>query len=187
MDLDIFAGLPAYTLEAGGRSWKFTEIDMAGLAELQAWLRASVPNPLEAVKPLLSGLEPAERAGLLENARREALDWPPRIGTPAGALALFGSEEAQVLILRLALRTHHPELTAEQAGRLFRWLKAQDAAWDRAEAQRVRAEGGTPREYPVNARIIATAFGMPSPDDEEELKGFSGPKAPGPASGPSTS
>lgn len=168
MDLDVFAGLPAYRTTIGGRTFQFGELSLSALAALQAWVRAHVPHPLEAVKPHLAGLDPADRAALLEQARRDGLRWPPKVGTGEGAAALLGDEEGQAETLYHALLTHQPETTREQARRLYRLLVHEGLKWDADEARAAAIEGRAPREFPKLRDVLAVAFGMPVDAAAEE-------------------
>lgn len=131
-----------------GKSFGFSEFRLADLGELQQWVKDHTPHPIEAVKPHLAGLPDSDRAALLNDARRDALRWPPQVGTAAGAAALLGTEDGQVETLWVALRIHQTDTTRVGAAKLYRRLRT-----DPDKAQ----------------RIYAIAFGM------EELLG--GPKA----------
>lgn len=160
--LDRLAGQPELSLEINGRRYHFSELPIESLARLQSWVKDHVPNPLEAVKPLLGGLPAEDRQYLLDQARRDALGWPPVIGTAAGAAALLSTEPGQIEALHVGLAVHQPETTPEEARRIFRVL-SKDA---RKEAKRAKRDG---RNYDGegSARdIFAVLFGLASDDED---------------------
>ena len=85
MDLTTLTGSPELTVPIGGRVYAFSELPIDALAKLQAFIRANTPNPLDLVKPHLDGLSTADRQHVLEQARLDAKNWPPQVGTSAGA------------------------------------------------------------------------------------------------------
>jgi hypothetical protein len=115
---------PTFTVRVGGRDYGFSEVPVSSLLAMEEWIRANTPHPIESIKPHLAGLEPAERQQLLERARQDALEWPPRIGTSAGAAALLGSGDmGQIETLYHGLLVHHPGATRDHARGLYRKLK----------------------------------------------------------------
>ncbi len=177
MSLETCTDSPELTVTIGGASYSFSELPIAQLAKLQTWIRAHVPHPLDTLKGHLDGLDPADRAALLEAARVEARGWPPQIGTAAGAAALLGSEPGQVEALAAGLSVHHADLSREHVGRIYRQLR-KDAG---REAKKARREG---REYDGEGdvrRIFAVLFGLDDPD-EPELPNGSGRPIPAEAS-----
>lgn len=165
MTLDQLTDEPQLSIGIGGRLYRFSELPIEGLGRLQAWLKANCVHPVTALKDHLDGLPDRDRERLLEAARREGRDWPPQVGTAAGAAALLGTEPGQIEALYEGLRVHQPETSRELAVRIFRQLR-RDAGKLAAAA---RKEG---REYDGEgpARLIfATLFGLEDPDDELDL------------------
>ncbi len=138
------------SIDLDGESYGFSELSIEGLGRLQAWIKRASPHPIEAVKPHLKGLEPADRAALLADARRAAESWPPEIGTGAAAQVLLGREEGRVETLWEALKVHQPQTTREAAARLARRLR------------RVNPDGGT------LARVFRIALGIPESADSDD-------------------
>lgn len=137
----------------GGVDVVFSEIPIEGLARLQAWINMHVSNPLEAIRDELPKLPPAIASELAERARREALDWPPEVGTEEGASRLLGSPTGQVMAFYEGLRVHHPDATVADADRLYRALKREAVK-----------SGGLRRVK----RIYATIFGTGTADADAE-------------------
>jgi len=156
MSLTTATDSPELTVTIGSASYSFSELPIAALAKLQAWIRSHVPHPLDALKGHLDGLDPADRAVLLEAARVEARSWPPEIGTAAGAAALLGSEPGQVEALAAGLSVHHPELTRPDVERLYRALGKETMRLVRAARSRGRAYDGEG----TMRRVFATLFGL---------------------------
>ena len=163
--LDTFHDHPELIVAVGGREYRFSELTMGKRAELQAYLRRSIPHPLEAVKPHLEGLRPEDRQALLENARKEAAAWPPDIGSVAGMKALTATDAGQVATLAAALSIHHPGATDADAERLYRAL-AREAM---IEAQAARRRGEEYDGEGTARRIYSVIFGMGDPDARETL------------------
>lgn len=154
MDLtQLVDGIPELEESIGGVRVVFSEVPLGGLARLQAWINEHTPHPLEAIRDQLGHLPPAIASDMAERARREALDWPPEIGTAEGANALLGSTEGQVEAFWEGLRVHHPDATHSDAARLYKVLKREVAK--SRDQRRVK-------------RIYATIFGTATPDDEED-------------------
>lgn len=167
MSLDLSGLLdsgPELVEVIGGMEFRFSELPLAALARLQSWIRANSPHPIDSLKPHLEGLPESDRQGLLEKARREAMDWPPQIGTPEGAMALLGTEAGQVEALWEGLRVHHESATRDDAWRIYRALK-------REVARDARRGGETSRVK----RIYATLFGTADAMDDD---GHGLPKGP---------
>lgn len=150
----------------GGREYCFSEVPVARLADLDEFLRRAVPHPVQAILPHLKGLPDKDRAVLLENARQEARDWPPRAGTSAGMAALMRSEPGQIEALAAGLSVHHPELSREQVEAIYRRLQRQavrDAAAARRRGEDYDGEGLVKRIFSV-----ICGFGDPSLSDPDE-------------------
>ena len=141
-----------FTVRIGGRDYGFSEVPVSSLLALEEWIRANTPHPIESIKPHLAGLEPEERRRLLEDARQDALSWPPRIGTSAGAAALLGSGDmGQIETLYYGLLVHHPDATRDHARGLYRKLKL---------AMRREVAKAPDGESPTVRRLYAAIFGM---------------------------
>lgn len=170
--LDALADAPQLVVQAGGRSYAFSELPFSALARLQGKIKEYVPHPLDALKPHLEGLTPDERWKLLQEARAEGRSWPPRIGTAEGAAALLGETPGQVEAIREGLQVHHPGATLDDAARLYNALGAEAARRSRAKE---------PADRTV-LRVFGVLFGTGDPDREAD-----GPKAGAAPAAPSTS
>lgn len=112
MDIALLTGAPrAITLD--GAEYKVSPLRPRDLGELQAWIKDRVPHPIDALKPHLDGLDPAERQALLKEAYKEARDWPPSIGSDKGAGLL--ATEGRGKVLEVVLRRHQPGITPAEA------------------------------------------------------------------------
>lgn len=108
----ITALLPrARIVRIANDDYRIGEARLIDIADLQAWLDARHPDPLEGLRtrPEGMGLEDYERA--LGDAYDLAEKGPPVFGTPRGA-AEFATAEGTIQLLKVALRHHHPELDA---------------------------------------------------------------------------
>lgn len=143
---------PTFSVRVGGRDYGFSEVPVSSLLALETWIRENTPHPIESIKPYLAGLEPEDRKQLLERARQDALEWPPRIGTSAGARALLGSGDmGQIETLYHGLLVHHPGATRDHARGLYRKLK---------QAMKREIATSEDGESPTVRRIFAAIFGM---------------------------
>lgn len=169
MDLTELTDKPQYSATIGGREYHFSELPVDSLASLQAWIKANTPHPVSAIKDYPEDISPEDRRYFLGLAYSEAKSWPPKIGTPDGARALFGTEAGQIESLYWGLIVHQPKATREDAKALYRELVA------------AKADG-------TIKAIVGVMFGLPVHEDEEEEEGDEsspkGPGAPGPSTGP---
>lgn len=149
--LDQLTDAPQLTVPIAGHALQFSELTLAALGRLQAWIKQEIPHPIDAVKPHLAGLDPADRQALLDRAYDDARDWPPVLGTAAGAKALLEAEPGQIEAFHEGLLIHQPETTRDEARRLYKTL-LRDAA----------GAGGR-----TAARIFAVLFGAPDPERAE--------------------
>lgn len=148
LTLDQLTDAPQLIITIGDDAYMFSELPVAALGRLQAWIKQTVPHPIAALKPHLAGLDPEDRRVLLERAYDEALAWPPILGTPAGAQALLSNEAGQTEAFHEGLKVHQPETTRTQAARLYRALLRD-------------ADGSGGKKA---ARIFAILFGAPDPE-----------------------
>jgi len=143
---------PTLTIRIGGQDYRFSEISVTSKMALEEWIKANSPHPIQAIKPHLDGLPPEERRELLENARKDAKDWPPRIGTQAGSKVLMGSGDmGQIEVLYHGLQVRYPNATREHARGLHCWLE---------RALRREIADDPNGESPTIRRIYAAIFGM---------------------------
>lgn len=164
MDLSELTDRPELTVTIGGRAYHFSEVPIDRLADCQDFLRRTVPHPVQAIRPHLDGLKPEDRQALLENARREARDWPPQAGTSAGMLALCSTEAGQLAALAAGLSVHHPEATPADVRRIYRELQ-REALREAKRRKRDAGTGGDDGEGLVK-RIFSVIFGFGDPDLE---------------------
>ena len=160
MELAQHTDRPELTVEIGGQSYDFGEILIGQRADLEAWIAKNIPHPLQALKGVLDGLPKEVAAQVAENARQEAKDWPPKIGTSAGSAALLSKEPGQILALYVGLQKFHPGTTAEQADRLYRQLSKELARASR------KFRGNIPETEQTVKRIFSVMFGMGDSVDE---------------------
>lgn len=138
----------------GGVRVFFSEIPIEAMAGLQAWIKERVPHPLEAIRDHLAHLPPAIAAELAERARQEAKSWPPEVGTEDGARVLTGTPDGQAECFYEGLKVHHPDVTRDDASRLYRQL---------------RREVSKSRDGRRVLRIFATIFGTDPPDERQDM------------------
>lgn len=169
---------PELTVPIGGRDYRFSEVPVEKLADLDEFLRRTVPHPVVAIQPYLAGLTPADRQALLENARQDSRDWPPQAGTSKGMGELMRTDAGQLKALAAGLSVHHPELSAGQVARIYRQLQQQavrDAARARRSGKESDGEGLVTRIFSV-----ICGFGDPAlrDPDEQPLPEACGPSPP---------
>jgi hypothetical protein len=204
MDLTkLVDGIPDLLERIGGVEVVFSEVPIEGLARLQAWIKANVPHPLEAIRDYLAKLPPGVASDLAEKARRDAMNWPPEIGTAEAAVALLGSTEGQVAAFLEGLLVHHPDATPSDARRLYNTLKrevAMDLARRKRKAEleilyqamldcdeRITIDDAMKVLREIKAasvedkrvkRIYATIFGTATADEEDEVRALKNGRAP---------
>ena len=144
---------PQLSVPIGRVEYRFSELPITHLKQLQTWLERAYPHPIEAIKKHLPGLPDEVQFKLLEKAREEARNWPPQISTFSGVSALVSGEAGQLEAFRVGLTVHQPQTTEQEARKLFRNL------------EREARKTGNER---VVARIYACLFGMPDPHYEDE-------------------
>jgi hypothetical protein len=148
-----------------GQEYHFGELPIAALGRLQTFIERELPNPFDAIKLKLEGLDPEDRRYLLNEARKESLNWPPNIQSQEGKLALLGVERGQIEVLYECFRVHHQEMSKDRVRALYhRMLRQVDF-----ESKRAKKEG---REYNGESdiqRIYAAGLGLVLPSEEEHL------------------
>ncbi|MDG3003251.1 hypothetical protein [Paludisphaera mucosa] len=187
--LDSLIDAPALVVEVGGRTYRFSELTLAALGRLQAWIKATCPHPLDALKPHLEGLTAAERRELIADAVEAGRSWPPRIGTNAASELLLGTQEGQLLVLLEGLRAQEPAATDADAEALYSGLTREvkraarearaayvaECAAHAAASEAAEAAGLKPTPPPAPpkfdgdariGRIYGTLFGTYDPEDE---------------------
>lgn len=142
----------------GGQDYQFSELTLDAKGRLQAWLHRNVPNPVEAIKDDLDGIDPEIAFRLLNEARKERQHWPPDIESGAGKIALLSSEPGQIEVLWEGLKTQQPDITRPRAYKVFMALKQESA--------KVSRKGGN-GERKIQS-IFAAIFGFTLPDEDEE-------------------
>lgn len=162
LGLDELADKDVLKVEIDGRTYEFRELSIGGLAELQAVIRRIVPNPLVAIRPSLEGQPERIRREIMEFAYRDALNWPPKIETAAGKVALLNAEEGQVAALFEGLKTCDPGATRERAESLYRALDRDREAKARAAREAGLAYDGEG----LMMDIMRKLFRIPEPDPD---------------------
>jgi hypothetical protein len=175
LDLDRLTGAAAFSAAIGGKTYEFGALTLEAEGQLQAWVKANHPHPLEAVKPHLAGLDAGDRAELLDRARKEAATWPPQVGTQAGAVALLSTQPGQEEVLFHALRLWQPFVTRDDARQVYRQLLRDAAAFGRKESAAAKREAREPREFDLVRKIFAVAFDTYDPSEGDD--GGDAPKA----------
>ena len=132
-----------------GVDYPFSELAIASLAKLQAWIKEHVPNPLVAIRSQLKGFDAEDRHFLLDQARKDAANWPPLMGSPQAGRLLAERPDFQVETLWVGLQQHWPECERATAEHLHRKVK----------------------NLPQARTIYAILFGMPEDAEEGESEG----------------
>jgi hypothetical protein len=124
----------------GGGHRTASELRIADLAQLQAWLEEQVPHPLASIPPAWADSEPESRLERLAAAWEAAASWPVRYGTERAA-ELLGTIPGRAFFLWLCLRRDDPTFGVVDALALLHEIT--HAEW--AGLLRV-AYGRTPRQ-----------------------------------------
>jgi len=101
----------ARIVRLSGKDYRIGEARLSDLADLQSYLDARWPDPAEGLRQQPEGMTLEQWEAALQDAYDVAEAGPPCWGTLRGAIEL-ASVEGAVEMLRVALRHHHPELTA---------------------------------------------------------------------------
>jgi hypothetical protein len=158
LDLTELTDEPELTVTIGGKTFHFSELPIGSLAKLQGWIKANVPDPLVSLRERLAGYPDSVVAQLTAETRREAPAWPPIVGSSEAAVALMGTQQGQVYSLWVGLLVHQPNMTIEDADRVYRMLKKT-------------------RDGKLVKRIFRTIFGTAVSDrDEDDEEESSDPK-----------
>jgi hypothetical protein len=158
MNLADFTDQPELVVTVAGQELRFSELTLEAKGRLQAWLHRNVPNPVEAIKDDLEGINPEIAFRLLNEARKERKNWPPDIESGAGKIALLSTEPGQIEVLWEGLKTQQPDITRPRAYKIFMALKQESAKVAR------RGKNG---ERKIQ-EIFAAIFGFSLPDEDEE-------------------
>lgn len=100
-----------------------SELKLMGLLELQAWLQKTVPHPIDRIKDHLDGLASEDRQKLLSDARHEANNWPPNVGSEEAAEYLLMTKFGPVETMFVGLKQHQPDITKDEAFDVVRALE----------------------------------------------------------------
>lgn len=159
-------GKPTLFIKSNGKEWGFSELSIEKLADIQSWMIKNVPHPITAIKPYLTGLEDQDRRYLLDQARKDAMLWPPDPRTSHGASLLVASEAGQIEALRVGLSVHHAneDIGEPEARAIFRALVFEAAK----ESKRAKKAGIESDGQATVNRIYAIMFGLPDPATEED-------------------
>jgi hypothetical protein len=150
-------------LEIEGQKYRFGELSIAALGRLQTFIERELPDPFQAMKAKLDGLEPEDRRYLLNEARKESLNWPPNIQSREGKLAILAGERGQIEVLYECFQVHHQEMTKDRVRSLYQRMLRQVEF----ESRRARKEK---REYNGESdiqRIYAAGLGLILPSEED--------------------
>src|SRR4051812_36944254 len=107
----------ARVVTIGDRDYRIGEVRLSDLADLQAWLDARWPDPVDGLREQPEGRTLERWEAALQDAFDVAEEGPPCWGTMRGAVEL-ASVGGTVEVLRVALRHHHPELDGSDVVRL---------------------------------------------------------------------
>lgn len=80
------------------------------LGDLQAWLKAQIPDPRLMARELCAGLSDTVALEIWRELSEEAKLWPPSVASSQGNEMLMLTYEGNVQLLTVALRRHNPGL-----------------------------------------------------------------------------
>ncbi len=95
--------LPVHrTVRLGGAQVVARELRIGDLAQLQAWLEESDPDPMDGLPPAWADPDPETRPARLAAAWEAAETWPPRLFSEAGA-ALLATPAGMAFLMSLCV------------------------------------------------------------------------------------
>ena len=119
-DLPAMTGASSIRIDIGGRKLLFSQLTIGDLGRISAWLKGMIPDPFQVAKQALlelDGLPPdsyaAARDLILTSAYADKKINKVPLNSPE-ALAHLSDPEGLSLVLWLAARPMHPEITLEQ-------------------------------------------------------------------------
>lgn len=109
-------------LPLGGKEYPVRALKFKEWATLQAWLLKHVPGPIArvaaAIQQLRDSGQPVDlltEEVMLDHAHREAMSWPPRVGSSKWIAAIDAADGGLAEVLFAALSATVPGFTREQA------------------------------------------------------------------------
>lgn len=113
MDLPTLHNTPRQ-MTLAGKTFTVSALKQREWAEVQRWIKENSPSPLSVLKSDdLDGLTISDKKELLAQAIKEAVYWPPAVGTPEWWRALM-KDGGEAKMFHVVLSKHQP-ITEEEA------------------------------------------------------------------------
>ena len=125
MDLAQHCDQPA-PIRIGGADYLFSELTVESMGAIVARLKTMLVHPIAAIRGQLDGLDEDDRRYLLDQARKDAAEWPPHPGSPAFMVLAAERPDVQVLLFGAGLRQHKPEATDAEVRKMLTAAKQAD-------------------------------------------------------------
>ena len=112
-------------LTIDGQSYRLLPLSLADQGDLQTWLNAQHPDPLEYIRGRMEGFSTEQQKFMIRAAIETASRNQVLLGTPE-ANALLQSSAGFKEIIYLSIRKGDPNFTREKAAELFATMSAAD-------------------------------------------------------------
>jgi hypothetical protein len=142
--ISVMGGSAHEPIAVGGQEYRFSEVSLQDLADLEAWIATQLPDPLELARRLAEGLPVELAREILAQGYLDAKAGRGRFGSPEASQVLrstvgFGR------LLHCSLRKQHPDITQDQAFALAaRVLAEPDATQEKISAALFGREPASP-------------------------------------------
>ena len=103
------------------RTYAVRRLSASGVRELENLVRQRTPDPRLDLRAVVAGMPADLAAKVWEIEAAKLPAWPPPLGSPQANMVL-ASDEGKALIVHLATRRDHPEMTREKAAELVERL-----------------------------------------------------------------
>ncbi len=104
-------------VEVEGRKYRLSRFTRKLVSAFLDWSEAVLPNPFDAIKGKLDGLPEFAQQLIVKDAI-EAAKLRKSLNSPE-VQALMGTDKGLMKIICLLFSTHHPELTVEDASKIY--------------------------------------------------------------------
>lgn len=104
-------------VECEGKKYRLTRFTRRLVAAFLDWSETVLPNPYDEIKGKLEGLPEFAQQLIVKDAIERA-KLRKSLNSPE-VQSLMGTDKGLMKILHLLFSTHHPELTVDDAGRIY--------------------------------------------------------------------
>jgi hypothetical protein len=116
--LDELSATPK-TVEILGVNYLVGKLNFRDFGKLQSWLKDNVISPLRKIATEIADLPFEDRKYLLDQARKDMVNWPPTPYSVEGFQYFTESSDGQIFLLHTILTKHQKELTLDEVEKLY--------------------------------------------------------------------